>query len=81
MKRKIIEKIKAIELRKRGYSVNEIVKNIGVSKSSISTWVRNVVLSEQSRKRRSTKRKSTSKKRNSVARDFKKLCKKYNLKV
>jgi hypothetical protein len=32
-------------------------------------------------KRRSTKRKSTSKKRNSVARDFKRLCKKYNLKV
>jgi hypothetical protein len=35
----------------------------------------------RSTKRRSTKRKSTSKKRNSVARDFKKLCKKYNLKV
>jgi len=39
----------------------------------------------KSTKRRSKKRKSTSKstskKRNSVARDFKKLCKKYNLKV
>lgn len=58
MKRKIIEKIKAIELRKRGYSVNEIVSNVGVSKSSISMWVRNVFLSEKSRKRLLTKIKS-----------------------
>jgi predicted transcriptional regulator len=58
MKRKVVEKIKSIKLRKRGYSVNEIVNNIGVSKSSVSVWVRNVVLSENSKKRLLTKIKS-----------------------
>ena len=41
MKRKAIEKIKAINLRKKGYSLNEIVEKLGVAKSSVSVWVRN----------------------------------------
>lgn len=45
MKRKILEKLKAIALRKQGKSVPEIAIELGVAKSSVSTWVRNVELS------------------------------------
>lgn len=51
MKEKIKEKLKAIELRKRGYSVNEIIKKLGVAKGSVSVWVRNVELSKRARSR------------------------------
>jgi transposase-like protein len=52
---KKLEKMKAIELRKIGYSLNEIVSEIGVSKSTISMWVRNVFLSKESKIRLLTK--------------------------
>ena len=39
------EKQHAIELRKKGYSINEISKQISVSKSSVSYWVSDVELS------------------------------------
>lgn len=55
MKRKIKEKLKAIELRERGFSLNEILKEINASKSSVSVWVRNVRLSNNARKRLLTK--------------------------
>ncbi|MBU1993021.1 hypothetical protein KKG51_04975 [Patescibacteria group bacterium] len=51
MKRKIEQKLKAIVLREKGYSLNEIIKKIGVAKSSVSVWVRNVPLSEKARSR------------------------------
>lgn len=51
MKKKQEEKLKAIELRKRGYSLNEIIANLGVAKSSASVWVRNVPLSNKARNR------------------------------
>lgn len=51
MKRKIEEKLRAIELRRRGYSVNEIVKEVGVAKSSVSVWIRNVYLVPKARNR------------------------------
>lgn len=51
MRRKIKEKLKVIELRKRGYSFSEIVKQVKVAKSSVSEWVRNVPLSDSARKR------------------------------
>lgn len=38
------EKLQAIELRKTGYSISEIAEKIGVAKSSISIWVREVEL-------------------------------------
>ena len=44
MKQKREEKIEAMRLREKGYSVNEIVEEVGVAKSSISVWVRNVIL-------------------------------------
>lgn len=42
---KYLEKQKAITLRKSGRSVKEIAKEIGVAKSSVSIWVRNIVIS------------------------------------
>lgn len=55
MKPKVEEKLKAVRLRKRGYSLNEIVEKIGVAKSSISLWVRNITLTSRARKRLLTK--------------------------
>lgn len=48
-------KLKAIELRRKGYSLNEIVGELGVAKSSASEWVRNVPLSKESEERLLTK--------------------------
>lgn len=39
-----MEKNKAIELRKKGWSLNSIKEKLGVSKSSVSLWVRDVQL-------------------------------------
>ena len=41
------EKFKATGLRKDGYSLTEISKKLGVSKSSVSIWVRDLVLSKE----------------------------------
>ncbi len=43
--------MQAIFLRKKGYSLNEIVAELGVSKSSASTWVRNVVMTRKLKQR------------------------------
>jgi hypothetical protein len=40
---------KAIELRKQGKSLNDIVREIGCAKSSASVWTRHVVLNEKQR--------------------------------
>ena len=42
-------KEKALELRKLGYSINEIVKELGIAKGTASVWIRDVVLSEQAK--------------------------------
>jgi len=39
MKKKIIEKNKAINLRKQGFTINKIAKELNVSKSSVSLWL------------------------------------------
>ncbi|MCR4275315.1 MAG: hypothetical protein NUV83_00970 [Candidatus Wolfebacteria bacterium] len=44
------EKQKARELRAYGYSLNEIAKNLNVSKSSASLWVRNIALTKDQEK-------------------------------
>lgn len=46
---KIIEKEKARVLRKKGYSINQIVKEAGFSKASVSLWVRDIVLTKRQR--------------------------------
>jgi transposase-like protein len=38
------EKEKARELRKNGYSLSEICKELSVAKSSVSVWVRDIIL-------------------------------------
>ena len=41
-------------LRKKGMSLNEIVHELGVSKASVSLWVRDIELSSQQKKKLST---------------------------
>lgn len=43
---KVSEKQKAVELRKRGVSMGEIARILNVAKSSVSYWVRDVVLTQ-----------------------------------
>lgn len=47
---KIIEKEKARTLRKTGYSINQIVRELGFTKSSVSIWVRDIVLTKKQKK-------------------------------
>ncbi|HEY4513640.1 MAG TPA: hypothetical protein VJH06_03985 [Candidatus Paceibacterota bacterium] len=47
---KIEEKEKARTLRKRGYSINQIVKEAGFSKASVSLWVRDIILTKEQKK-------------------------------
>ncbi len=44
---KITEKQKAIALREKGWTLNEIAKEIGCSKASVSVWVRHILLTEE----------------------------------
>lgn len=44
---KIVEMNKAVLMRRRGFSINEISNLLRVSKSTVSLWVRNVKLSEK----------------------------------
>lgn len=46
---KRVERDAARELRKKGLSLNEIVQVLGVSKASVSVWVRDIELSETQR--------------------------------
>ncbi|OGI95448.1 hypothetical protein A2917_02715 [Candidatus Nomurabacteria bacterium RIFCSPLOWO2_01_FULL_42_17] len=47
---KLIEKEKARVLRKKGYSINQIVKEAGLTKSSVSLWVRDIILTKEQKK-------------------------------
>lgn len=55
MKDYTILKSKAIKLRKRGLSYNEIKKEVDVSKSTLSLWLKTIPLKEKDRKRLYTK--------------------------
>lgn len=44
------EKLKARELRKTGISLNKICKQLNVSKSSVSIWVRDINLTDEQKK-------------------------------
>lgn len=48
---KLEEKRVATKLRKRGYSINEINKKLGISKGTLSLWLRGVTLSKNAQKR------------------------------
>lgn len=47
MREKINEKEKCIKLRKQGYSIRQIEKEVKVSKGSISLWVRDIKLTDE----------------------------------
>jgi hypothetical protein len=44
MRKLVQEKERAVELRKKGYSYNEILKEVKVAKSSISLWLKDLPL-------------------------------------
>lgn len=46
---KIVERESARALRKRGHTINHITRQLGVSKSSVSLWVRDIVLTDEQR--------------------------------
>lgn len=47
---KVIEKEKARILRRKGYSINQIVREAGFTKSSVSLWVRDITLTKEQKK-------------------------------
>lgn len=49
------EKKLAINLRQQGWSMNEIRKKLGVAKSSVSLWVRNIQLTDSQKQQLSEK--------------------------
>jgi len=53
---KFKEKIKAIQLRKRGKSYAEILKEVKVSKSTISKWLKDIELNKEQKNKLMTKR-------------------------
>lgn len=73
---KVAEKKKARILRKKGCSINQIVKEVGCAKSSISLWVQDIVLTKEQRKglsERGRSVKSIEKRRMSrIANEYKK---------
>ena len=54
--KKVQEKIKAIQLRKEGFSYGEILKQVLVSKSTLSLWLRSVGLSKRQKQRLTAKK-------------------------
>ena len=47
---KIVEKERARILRNEGRSINQIIKETGFSKASVSIWVRDIVLTDEQKK-------------------------------
>lgn len=48
---KIAEKNKARSLRKKGYSINRIIKETSYSKASVSVWVRDIILTKRQKEK------------------------------
>lgn len=55
---KIVEKEKARALRKQGKSINQIVREASLTKSSVSLWVRDIVLTKTQKKKLSERGRS-----------------------
>jgi transposase len=47
---KVEEKEIARALRRKGYSINQIIKEAGLTKSSVSLWVRDIILTKEQKK-------------------------------
>ena len=54
------KKEEAIKMRKSGMSLGDIVKNLGISKSTVSLWCKDMFLSESAIKRIKTQGKVKS---------------------
>lgn len=54
----LIKKEEARILRRKGYSINQIVKEKGFSKGSVSLWVRDIVLTKKQKDKISTRGRS-----------------------
>jgi hypothetical protein len=52
---KVEHRLHARELRKKGKSINEIVKETGYVKASVSFWVRDIVLTQEQKQKLSAK--------------------------
>lgn len=63
-------KMKAIELRKRGKSYSEILSEIKIAKSTLSLWLREVRLSVPQKQRLTEKRLAAAKKGGDVKRSY-----------
>lgn len=55
---KLVEKEKARALRKKGYSINQIVRKAGLTKASVSIWVRDIILTKAQKKKLSERGRS-----------------------
>src|SRR3989344_5437745 len=47
----IEKKEKAVQLRKRGYSLKEVSQVLSVPKNTLSQWLRDIILTQRSKKR------------------------------
>jgi len=63
------EKQKAIVLRKKGLSYNEILRLVPVAKSTLSVWLREIGLAKRQRQRLTEKRKLAQKKAQQTCRE------------
>lgn len=57
---KFKEKLKAVDLRKRGHSYRDILSRLNVSKSTLSIWLRDIELSENQKKKLLNKQSSAA---------------------
>jgi len=77
---KVIEKEKARALRKKGYSLNQIVKEEKFSKASVSIWVRDIVLTKKQKKKISKRGRSVeSIEKRRINRLFNEQCKRQTI--
>ena len=60
MQTKTKEKQKAIELRRKGLSYSEILKQIPVAKSSLSLWLKSVKLAVSQKQRLTDKKRASA---------------------
>ena len=78
MRAKDKEREQAIKLRKQGRTYNEILKQVDVSKSTLSLWLRDVGLAKR-QKQRLTARKKAAQKRGAAARREQRLIKEHEI--
>lgn len=67
---KLIEKEKAIMLRKQGYSYNEILKEVPVAKSTLALWLQSVEMAEKHKIRLTLKRMAAAKRGGLAKRNY-----------